>query len=262
MSAEFSCKFKEGVEISPKILKNLNIEFNQIYANSENILKISKAIKNKNDANFVTLPFCHTIEAKAMGADIIPADEIAGPRPGSYVYNSLEEIIEISITDSLEIQLLLNACKELKSQGETVAFMVTGPISILSNLMDLTVLFKTWRKSPEKIQRAFSIIEAVLLEYIEGISKSGADIISFADPAGNPDILGDKYNTFLIEIFLLRFLKQAIKVCSPGTLLCICPLAASNLSKQGLILKNEGNSGNIACSCIKNNILPLNIFTI
>lgn len=262
MSAKFSCRFKEGGEISPQILKSLNIEFNQIYSSSENILKISKAVKNKNNTSFVTLPFCHTIEAKAMGADIIPADEIAGPRPGSYVYNSLEEINKISVTENLEAQLLLNACKELKSQGETVAFMVTGPISILSNLMDLTVLFKTWRKSPEKIQRAFSIIEAILLEYIEEISKSGADVISFADPAGNPDILGNKYNIFLIEMFLLQFLKKAIKVCDPGTLLCICPLAASNLSKQGQILKNEDSSGNIACSCIKANVLPLNTFTI
>lgn len=259
MSSEFSCKFKEGGEISPQIVQNLNIPFDQIYANSENILRIAKAIKEDNNNSLTVLPFCHTVEAKALGADIKPADAVAGPRPGSYVYSSLEDLKKSSVSSNIETQRLLEACKTLKLEGETVAFMVTGPISILSNLMDLTIVFKAWRKQPEKIQQAFDTISEILLDFISEISNAGADIISFADPAGNPDILGAKYNVAITEMFLLPFLKKAIEVCGQKTTLCVCPLAASNLSKQGLISKNETKDGNLACACIKNVKLPLNM---
>lgn len=256
------CKFKEGGEISPQIVQNLNIPFDQIYASSENILKIAKAIREDNNNSLTVLPFCHTVEAKALGADIKPADAVAGPRPGSYVYTSLEDLTKKSVSENIETQKLLEACKSLKAEGDTVAFMVTGPISILSNLMDLTTVFKAWRKQPEKVQQAFDTIEEVLLEFIGEISNAGADIISFADPAGNPDILGAKYNQLLTDMFLFPFLKKAIAACGENTSLCVCPLAASNLSKQGLISKSETKDGNLACACIKNVKLPLNMMQI
>lgn len=257
MSSEFSCKFKEGGEISPQIIKNLNIEFDKIYATKENIINLSKAIKEDNNSKTFVLPFCHTIEAKSMGADIKPADDVAGPRPGSYVYKTLDDVKKISVLEDPDTQRLLSACKDLKAQGHHVSFMVTGPISILSNLMDLTIVFKTWRKQPEKIQEVFDTISDILLEFVQEISKSGADLISFADPAGNPDILGAKYNTALTDMFLFPFLKKAISACEENTVLCVCPLAAANLSNQGLLTKADENEANIACACIKSSALPM-----
>lgn len=251
MDFEFTCKFSEKGDISPKLMETLGLDFGQIYDDKTNIIRIASAIKAENKSKTIVLPFCHTVEAKAMGGDIRPGDDTAGPRPGSYVYTSLAEIKKISVLDNPDAKRLLQSCADLKEQGETVVFMITGPISILSSIMDLTVVFKAWRKNPDSLRDVFGVIEEMLLEFVKAISEAGADIISFADPAGNPDILGGKYTASLAEMFLVPFLRKAIKVCAGTTTMCLCPLAAATLSKMSLIKLEASGNGQLACSCIK-----------
>ncbi|MGB5822942.1 MAG: uroporphyrinogen decarboxylase family protein [Proteocatella sp.] len=251
MDLDFSCKFSEKGDISPKIMEILGLDFAKIYDDKNNIIRIASAIKAENNNKTMVLPFCHTVEAKAMGGDIRPGDDTAGPRPGSYVYSNLEEIKKISVMDNPDAKRLLQSCADLKHQGENVVFMITGPISILSSIMDLTVVFKAWRKNPDLLSEVFGVISEMLLEFVKEISAAGADIISFADPAGNPDILGGKYTASLAEMFLLPFLTKAIEVCGDSTTICLCPLAAATLSKMNLIKLETSGNGQLACSCVK-----------
>lgn len=257
MNMEFSCKYNEKGDISPQLMEKLELDFAQVYADKDDIIRICKAIKAENNNHAVILPFCHTIEAKAMGGDIRLGDDTAGPRPGSYVYSSLQEIKKTSVLENPDAKRLLQSCSELKQQGEMVAFMVTGPISILSSIMDLTTVFKAWRKNPQDLSEAFGIIEEMLLEFVKEISKAGADVISFADPAGNPDILGGKYTASLAELFLVPFLTKALEICRDDTTLCLCPLSAATLSKMNLMKLRPSGNAQLACSCIKNLSMPI-----
>ena len=51
----------------------------------EILFSLAKALYAERDAAVISLPFSHTVEAQALGADIQPADETAGPRAGQYV---------------------------------------------------------------------------------------------------------------------------------------------------------------------------------
>lgn len=249
--AELSCKFNEKGDISPRTLERLGIAYSDIYASAEHIVAISLATKEENQAQVAVLPFCHTVEAKALGADICPGDETAGPRPGHYTCTKLDDLRICSLLDDPEIQRLLQACRLLKEQGETVCYLINGPISILSCLMNLALVFKTWRKDPERLKDLFAQMNASLLEYLEAVRDAGADIIFFADPAGSPSILGPAYTTFMAQEALTPFLQQALACCQGQQLLATCPLIMAALTHCQLAAKAAGQDGDLVCVCMK-----------
>ena len=77
------CSPENQEMISPELIRSLGMPPAEIYASAENIVKLAKAAGEVDGRGFVLLPFCHTVEAKALGADIKPADDTAGPRPGA-----------------------------------------------------------------------------------------------------------------------------------------------------------------------------------
>ena len=103
------CSPENQEMISPELIRSLGIAPSEIYASTENIVKLAKAAGEADGRGFVLLPFCHTVEAKALGADIKPADDTAGPRPGAYEPKSPEQISPVSFAKSPESAPILQA---------------------------------------------------------------------------------------------------------------------------------------------------------
>ncbi|MBQ7570603.1 MAG: hypothetical protein IJT22_06720 [Synergistaceae bacterium] len=257
-----ACTFLDKGDVTPEMLSKLNFEFSEIYNSAENIEAASLAVKKANNRAFTMIPFCHTVEAKALGGDIFPGDDTAGPRTRAYIYKDMSELKIFSFNDFKDLQNLAQACKDLKAKGEKVAWMITGPISIISSLLPIEQIFKTWRKEPDKMLEALNNLQAALLDSVKLICESGCDLISYADPAGNLDILGPRNAAFISKNFTAPFLKEAIEICKKtGTILSVCPLAAEALQKSNLFddehraerIERDRGDG-IVCGCVK--IMP------
>ena len=136
------CSPENQEMISPELIRSLGMPPAEIYASAENIVKLAKAAGEADGRGFVLLPFCHTVEAKALGADIKPADDTAGPRPGAYALKGPEELSPVEIAKSPEAARLLEACAALASEGRAVVYQLSGPVSILSCMMPLNNFFK------------------------------------------------------------------------------------------------------------------------
>ena len=67
MISDFRCTFDNAIGISPEITKDLKLSFPDAYMHADTMAKIAHAIKEKEGAAFCMLPFCHTVEAEAMG---------------------------------------------------------------------------------------------------------------------------------------------------------------------------------------------------
>ena len=96
------CSPENQEMISPELIRSLGMPPAEIYASAENIVKLAKAAGEADGRGFVLLPFCHTVEAKALGADIKPADDTAGPRPGAYALKGPEELSPVEIAKNPE----------------------------------------------------------------------------------------------------------------------------------------------------------------
>lgn len=252
-----TCSPENQEMISPELIRSLGMPPGEIYASQENIIKLAKAAEESDGRGFALLPFCHTVEAKALGADIKPADDAAGPRPGAYTLKSPEELTPAVIAKTPEAARLIEACSALASEGRAVVYQLSGPISILSCMMPLNGFFKSWRKEPETARRCLRSIGDMLLDFAREISAAGVKYISYSDPAGSRDILGPKYAKMMAEEFTLPFLKRLTEACGEKTTVIICPLTAQSLAAENFIAPPEtGKNGTLAAGCVKRGGLP------
>ena len=250
------CRYQAVDTIDISLLEQLHIPPEGIYDSVGNIISLAKAIYDERDAAVISLPFSHTVEAQALGADIQPADETAGPRPGQYVLQNPGQIELLDLTEDPQVANLLEACHLLQTDGYRVAYQISGPISILSCLMDLAVVFKVWRKQPEQMANIFANLQQMLLAYLDAACRSGVAYLSYADPAGNADILGPKFTRLLTKQFTAPFLLQAqqlIETQGYQTTLLLCPLVAGALAQDGC-LSEAADGGKLAVGCLKSGI--------
>lgn len=192
--SNFKCT-SDGLEEIPKeVIKLTGSVFPEIHTNTDEMVKLSKAIKKYKKDTICKLPFCATVEAEAMGADIKLGDKKNGPRVNNYVFNRVEELITIKEIDLCKgrIKQILDSVKNLSHQNEMVSLNVEGPFTIIFSLIEPGIFYRGIKNNKEIIDQFMHIIEDNILRYTLAGIKNGAKIISFADPAGAMDIVGPR----------------------------------------------------------------------
>ena len=232
---EYKCTYSNSVGISSEVTSGLGLEFPDAYMHSATMQTLAKAIKKHDNAGFCLLPFCRTVEAEAMGAVLNYGDENTGPRAKDPVCSNMDEVLALPDIDfsSGRIREVLDACRCMKDDGETVCLEVTGPFTILNALMEPRLVFKAYRKDREKMLQVFDKLGEQLLRYIGEGKKAGVDVFIFSDSAGSLDILGPKFLTNAVEDFYHPFMKKAGGLMDDSCIFLLCPKFTYALKDTG-----------------------------
>lgn len=222
---DFDCAYEDTVGVSSNVTERLDLTYPDAYLHWDTMAEIAREIRKKEGAAFCVLPFCHTLEAEAMGGNVDLGNGTAGPRAKGYICETPEQLLALPSIDFEKgrIQETLKACGYLREKGETVALMVSGPFTILNVLMDPRHVFRAMKKQPEKMQQVFDRSAKELLRFIERAVAYHVDIISYGDPCGGLNILGPKYTRYMAEHFTYPFLKRAEKIAAGRTQIFLCP---------------------------------------
>lgn len=248
----FTCTPEDTEMISPGLIRSLGIDPKDMYSSVDTIVRIAEAGGKSKGADAALLPFCHTIEASALGADIKPADDTAGPRPASYTASDLDDVLSrlhVRASSHPDASRLIDACRVLAARMP-VGFQLSGPISILSCMMDLSKVFKTWRKKPDKITEVLDGLRSLLIGLAHDMIEAGVSFISYSDPAASRDILGPKFGSALSTVFTHKFLRDLADECGSKAALCVCPLTVALLGSCGLA-ELTTSSGDFTGICVK-----------
>ena len=205
----FKCIGKETTEVPDELLTRLGVTYEEISTKAGNIALLARILKDQAKDPFCRLPFCHTVEAEAFGS-IITFDNKFSNRVREYAVgdlNGLADLKPMDLTGGRAAEVL-QAVRILKDQGETVIFEVTGPITIGTCILESQLFFKAVRKNRDQLDGLMSLIEEGVGRFILEAVQCGADIISFADPAGTLDIVGPKVYGELSGPSVVRILKQ------------------------------------------------------
>lgn len=221
-------KCKPGTDLGgleDEVVKMVNLDFPEGYTTSNGLVKISKANKEYNKMEMCLLPFCHTVEAENYGGDINLGNAKIGPRCKGYAYGNIQDLLSLSDLDFNKGRLkeVIKAINDLKLTGENIIVNITGPITILNNLIDPSKIFKAWRKNPDVIAAIIEKIKVQILLYMEKAIEAGADVLAFEDPVGGLNILGPKYFAMQGKNFSYPLVKDAIKIIDNRAVLHICP---------------------------------------
>lgn len=238
----FKCSGNEIQSIPDSILEELSLSYEEIKYSASNIAKLSKTLQNYKDTCYCELPFCHTLEAEALGSTVT-YDQKFGNRINKFAISDINLIEDIKNVDLSKgrIAEVLKAVNILKKSGENVIFNVIGPITLGTSIMDSQMFFRTIIKDAEKANRLLEIIENCIIDLIlEGI-RCGADIISFADPAGTMDIVGPRVYKEVSGKATYNILKKL--ECRLGSaLIHLCGKTSTSLEYAGFLETENVNA--------------------
>lgn len=236
----FKCTYDKDSLEEMDIIKSSTQNIENAYLKSDKMADASRILKKYKNDCVCTLPLCNTVEAQSLGANIV-IDEISTPRAKDYKYKTIDELMEIKNLDlsSSLVNEVLKAVSKLSDEGEDIVLNIEGPITILTSLIDLTKVIKAIRKEKDKLDDILEFIKDFIIDYgVEGV-KSGAKIISYADPTGNMDILGERTYSKLNSKITLKIINELKDKVGDRALIHVCGRTTSSLLNLGLIEINE-----------------------
>ena len=228
---EYPCGHSDAAGADPDVLARLGLSFPDIHTRAASMASLARGIKDKSGSALCLVPFCCTVEAEAFGASIRLGDVAVGPRAGAFVCSSLRDVLHLpplNLTAG-RIAQVLEACAALARAGEAVALEISGPLTILNALLDLTTVFKEWRKDETLFCAVLSRLRQDLGRYARAARERGVAAISYADPAGAVSVLGPRRYAVLAKQFIAPFLKELSGEPAPAVMVHVCPKTAQAL---------------------------------
>ena len=225
---DYPCSYNNGNLVGAWAETEAGLVFPRAYEQREEMVKLAKCIQQRNQSCFCMLPFCHTLEAEALGGHIVLGGVQSGPRVRQFAYASLDEL-EKKLQFNWELPRLqetVEACRALQEEGERILFQISGPLTILGSLLPPELLYRAMRKEPQRVQALFERIGTILLQLMKQLEVEGISLFSYADPMSAVNLIGPKPVEWLCKEFTRVFLQQMDLQLQKETLIFLCPKTA------------------------------------
>ncbi|MEG1965199.1 MAG: MtaA/CmuA family methyltransferase [Oscillospiraceae bacterium] len=200
----------------------------ETHNNPEKMAKLAMALNEDGGFENYGVPFCMTVEAESMGATVNMGNEYCEPHIINGVLNSSKELLALKPIDITKgrVKTVIDAIKILKSKGTEVPIVgnLTGPISLGGTLIDMAILLREMRKSPEEVIQYLDLICDNLINYAKAQIEAGADVICISEPSGTGEIMGPK-NFSKFTVTCLNKIMDSLDV--PVKIIHICGNLAS-----------------------------------
>lgn len=138
----------------------VGIHFPEAHSDSKKMADLADAAFEKEIFENIGVPFCMTVEAEAMGSEVILGDEILEPRVVKYKFEDIKDwntARELDVTSG-RVKVVLDAIKLIKEKNLDAPIVgnLSGPISVASSVMEPNAFYKSLIKHKKE---AHSFIE-------------------------------------------------------------------------------------------------------
>lgn len=172
------------------------------------------------------VPFCMTVEAEAMGAQVNMGTRIHEPRVTGYPLQSVTEWNKLQPIDinAGRPKVVADAITLLKGRNPDVPVIANlcGPVSLASSLVEPMVYYKELYKKGDKVHEMMEFITDNLIAFGKAQIEAGASILAISDPSGTGEILGPKgFQNFAVPYLnkIIKTIKEDVEV---GIIVHIC----------------------------------------
>ncbi len=199
-----------------EVLKDIPLNHNK---DPKSMIDVSKNIFNAIGFENYGVPYCLTVEAEEMGAEVHLGGKNVEARITNYNKVPIEEAIKNWSDNNINIKrsnAVIEAIKGLRNDNIPVIGNITGHISVATSIYEPVDVFKLFKKSPELIRKYLNIINEYLKDFSYRSIKAGADVIAISDPTSTGEILGAKnFMEFSLPVYkdLINFIhKEGVPV--------------------------------------------------
>jgi [methyl-Co(III) methanol-specific corrinoid protein]:coenzyme M methyltransferase len=203
------------------IVHEEGLPYPEIHTEAEVMVQYTRYLQTRCGIDNVGVPFCMTVEAEDFGASVDLGSPLEEPRVTGYVADTLDDVIALIPTSCRRHRTVIQAIRELAGGDVPVVGNLTGPISLLTSLLEPTAVYRAMAKDECKVVRAMERVSDHLIAFASEQIDAGADVTVIADPSAAGDILGGHFFGRLVAPSITR-LVQSIKNRNVPVILHIC----------------------------------------
>jgi len=205
-------------------MKAYDAHWPEAHKNPEKMAKLGSAAHRLCGLDIISIPFCMTVEAEALGAPIeFFEDKIKWPTAKKFIAQTPSDLkIPKDASHTGRIPIIAKAIRNLKSEFEgkvpVNVFMVPPFTSISSYLVESTEFLKWLIRAPEKAQEFLDSTIGTFIEIAHVYEDAGADIITLHEMGASSDNISPKQ----FEAFAKPYLTKIIDELKASTILNVC----------------------------------------
>jgi len=208
--------------ISRDIMLKSGCFWPEAHTDPEKMAGLTYALNEAGGFENYGVPFCMTIEAEAMGAEVNMGSLLCEPHVVDSPLTSVEqlELLKPIDVNSGRVKVTLDAIKILKAKNTDVPIIgnLTGPVSTAGTLVDMSILMKAFIKTGRISQLMDFIVENLII-YAKAQVAAGADVLCISEPSGTGEILGPKK----FKNFTIKYVNQVLDAVDvPVKIVHIC----------------------------------------
>lgn len=211
--------------ITTDLMKISGVKWPDAHTDAQKMADLALSSYEQGCFENVGVPFCMTIEAESLGAQVTMGTECFEPHVTGYAMDSVLEWRKLKPANLNEgrSRFVLDAIRILKDKNLDVPIIgnITGPISTASSVMEPVNFYKDLRKHRKEAHEYMAFVTEQISIFANAMIEAGADVIAISDPSGTGEILGPKF----FEEYAVKYLNMLLESLPDekmGTIVHIC----------------------------------------
>ena len=180
----------------------------------------------------VRLPADHMLEAQAFGCRVRRLSDGNGLEALACCRN----VAEISALGPIDVEVggvaaCLQECAWRSQGGESVLFLLTGPMTLASSLMGAPAFLKAVRRDPVGTFEALRHLERESSRLAQAAQQAGTALVGLSDPLCGREYFGPKMLREFGQSVLLDCVRDLAAALRGRSALALCPRACAALQR-------------------------------
>lgn len=174
-----------------ELLHDSELGYPDIHTDPQAMAAYARLLRERCGIDNYGVPFCMTIEAEDFGAPVDLGTMIKEPRVTAYAVDKLAEVLQLAPEACPRHETTLEAIGLLRGEDVPVLGNLTGPVSLLTSLIEPCTAYKAMAREPELAASAFEAVTGHIADFARQQVAAGADVIVLAAPGASGEILGE-----------------------------------------------------------------------
>ena len=209
--------------IFEEVMESSGCYWPEAHCSSEQMTKLAMELRKRGGFENYGVPFCMTVEAEALGADVEMGDRFTEPHVTAPVFKSVKEFEKFAAYDFSKgrIKVVLDTIAAIKEKDSECPVIgnLTGPFSLAGSLIEMSEVLKSLRRDPQSVHDMMTRISDLQAEFGRKMVEAGADFICISEPSGTGEIMGKKR----FSEFSVKYINRVLDgICEAKKIVHIC----------------------------------------
>lgn len=204
----FICPGGMMTMVVTEVMEALQCFWPEAHVDAHKMARLTLGVNRLSGIENLGLPFCMTVEAEAMGAEVGLGGRESEPRVTAYAMNNLKDTDRLGSIDVTRgrAAIIVDAIRLLKEQALDIPIIanLNGPISLATSLVDPLLYYRALHRDKASAHKLNRMAMGNALVFGDAMVEAGADVVCIADPSATGDLIGR--GTF--EEFALPYLNE------------------------------------------------------